>query len=108
LDAPETYRWGDRSRFRADLERHVADLHRQAIVLRHGLRSGAGPSPRETLTAINDAERDVIVELARLRAATARSWPSVRIDVLDAVVRLGRSIERARRAASPAKPAITI
>jgi hypothetical protein len=108
MDPPESYRWSDRSRFRADLERHVAALHRQAIVLRHGLRSGAGPSPRESLVAIRDAEQGLIVELARMNAATARSWPSVRIDVLDAVLHLGRTIERARRSASPAKPAITI
>jgi hypothetical protein len=108
LDAPESYLWSDRPRFRADLERHVADLHRQATVLRHGLRSGAGAAPRETLIAIGSAEQDLIVELARMGAATAQSWPSVRIDVLTAVFGLGRAIERARRAASPAKPAITI
>ncbi|MGH7519146.1 MAG: hypothetical protein ACREOC_17060 [Gemmatimonadales bacterium] len=109
LDAPESYLWSDRPRFRSDLERHVADLYRQAIVLRNGLRSGAGPVPREALIAMRDAEADVVVELARLGAATAQSWPSVRLDVLDAVVRLGRAVERARRAASPgSKPAITI
>lgn len=86
----------------------MAALHRQAIVLRHGLRSGAGPSPRESLVAIRDAEQGLIVELARMNAATARSWPNVRMDVLDAVLHLGRTIERARRSASPAKPAITI
>ena len=75
-----------------------------------GTASEAAPArlPRETLIAIRDAEQDLIVELARMDAATAQSWPSVRIDVLAAVVGLGRAIERARRAASPAKPAITI
>ncbi len=109
LDAPESYLWSDRPRFRSDLERHIADLHRQSIVLRNGLRNGAGLVPRETLMAIRDAEQDVVVALTRMRAATAQSWPRVRIDVLDAVVRLGRAVERARLAASPgAKPAITI
>ncbi len=109
LDAPESYPWRDRPRFRADLERHVADLHRQAVVLRNGLRNGAGPVPRETLRTIRDAESDVMVEVARLGAATAQSWPSVRIDVLDAVLRLGRAVERARRAGSPGtKPPVTI
>jgi hypothetical protein len=108
LDAPESYLWSDRTRFRADLERHVADLHRQATVLRHGLRSGAGAAPRELLSAIREAEQDLVVQLARMGAATAQSWPGVRIDVLQATIQFGRAIERARRAASPANPAITI
>jgi hypothetical protein len=108
LDTPESYLWSDRPRFRADLERHVADLHRQATVLRNGLRSGAGAAPRETLIVIRDAEQDLVVQLARMGAATAQSWPSVRIDVLEAAVRLARAVEYARRAASPANPAITI
>ena len=108
LDAPESYLWSDRPRFRSDVERHVADLHRQATVLRNGLRSGAGAAPRESLIAIRDAEHDLVVELVRMQAATARSWPSVRLDVLDAVVRLGRAVERARWAASSSSTAITI
>jgi hypothetical protein len=108
LDAPESYLWTDRLRFRSDLERHVADLYRQAVVLRHGLRSGAGAAPRETLIAIREAEEDLIVELARLSAATAASWPRVRLDVLEATVVLARAIDLARRAASPGSPAITM
>jgi hypothetical protein len=109
LDAPESYLWSDRPRFQLDLEHHVADLYRQAIVLRNGLPNGVGPVPRETLIAIRDAEEGVVVELTRLGAATAQSWPSVRLDVLEAVLRLGRAVERGRRAASPGtKPAITI
>jgi hypothetical protein len=108
LDSPESYRWTDRPRFRADLERHVADLYGQAIVLRNGLRNGAGPAPRETLIAIRAAEADVVAELGRVNAATAQNWSAIRIDVLAAVMRLGRAIERARRAASPARPSVTI
>ncbi len=109
IGAPESYLWSDRQRFRADLEDHVAALHRQAIVLRHGLRSGAGAVPRETLTAIRDAQQAVVRELIRMDAATAASWPNVRLDVIDAVIRLGRAVDRAHRAALPGvTPAITI
>lgn len=109
LDAPESYLWSDRLRFRSDLQRHVADLHRQSHVLRNGLRSGAGTVPREALMAIRYAEQEVVVALTRMRAATAQSWPRVRLEVLTAVVRLGRAVERARLAGSlGVKPAITI
>ena len=101
LDAPESYLWDDRRRFQTDLEHHIADLHRQAGVLRNGLASAGGPAPQETLRAIQNAEDRVIIELIRLDAATASSCPGVRLDVLDAVVGLGRAIERARLAASP-------
>jgi hypothetical protein len=101
LDAPESYLWDDRRRFQTDLEHHIADLDRQALVLRTGLATAAGPAPQETLRAIRNAEDRVIIELIRLAAATPSSWPGVRLDVLDAVTGLGRAIERARRAASP-------
>jgi hypothetical protein len=108
LATPESYPWSDRPRLTTDLERHVADLHRQAIVLRHGLRNGAGPAPREMLAAIRDAEGRVVVELARMNVATENSWPGVRRDLLAAVMHLGRTVERARRAASPGSAVLTI
>jgi hypothetical protein len=109
LDAPESYFWDDRRRFQTDLEHHIADLHRQARVLRNGLATAAGPAPQETLRAIRNAEDRLIIELVRLNVATLSSWPGVRLGVLDAVVGLGRAIERARRAASPGTAsAITI
>ncbi|HET8622988.1 MAG TPA: hypothetical protein VFM14_05460 [Gemmatimonadales bacterium] len=105
LDAPESYLWSDRQRFQFDLQHHIADLHRQAGVLRTGLSTAAGPAPQESLRAIRQAETHLLVELSRLSAATPQSWDRVRLDVLEAVVDLGRAIERARLAASPSRAA---
>jgi hypothetical protein len=109
LDAPESYLWTDRDRFQTDLAHHVADLHRQADVLRTGLSSAAGPAPQEMLRHLRRAEDRLLVELARLSVATSEGWPGVRLEVLAAVAGLSRAIERARRAASPGvAAAITI
>lgn len=108
LDVPESYGWTDRARLQADLQHHLADLCRQSAVLRTGLKSAAGPAPQETLLAIRRAEDEVVVQLARMGAATAQSWPGVRLDLLDAVRDLGRVIERARHAAWRGAATITI
>jgi hypothetical protein len=49
-----------------------------------------------------------VVELARMNVATENSWPGVRRDLLAAVMHLGRTVERARRAASPGSAVLTI
>jgi hypothetical protein len=91
------YGWTDRSRFERDLGRHLEDLDRQIAVLRDGLRTGAGPIPREPLARVDNARARLIAALGELASATPADWNRIRGDVDRAVAALDAAVLRARR-----------